>query len=353
MKLAPTLLLKDKEKVPFVEGRITEIFRPSKPSPAQEKHGIHPQDLVITGEDDVAVKIQLMSEGMHLSPKEKGNTIRISCTQGDRGPSGLTVNIYAPEGKPSQFKLIADKFASISITEAGQQKADTKAQDVKQPGVTGRTPHTKPTLLDHANCLYDLTAFFAGRLVGKGFGVGEFLKAGTDGQVDSLSLSLCDLALRAATTVYIQASKDGLIAPMGNEPMKAMEAAEAGVAQQAEKKADPKKIIYLITKDVIDCKVDAQKADRAISANGLSWETIYDRVVQCLRGLKITQEAIDMAHDEFRAIAIKTPDIGLNEEKFYRFVCGDFATFKETCEQNCEPGPTSQGMGDSDDEIPM
>lgn len=352
MKLAPILLLRDKEKVTTIEGRITEIFRPSKPSAAQEKHGIFPQDIVILGEDDVSVKVQLMAEGMHLSPKEKGNTIKISCTQGDRGPSGLSVNIYAPEGKPSQFKLVADKFATISITESGQQKPTTteKDKDVKQPGVTGRTPFVKPTLMDHANCLFDLTAFFAGKLLGNSVGSDALMKATTEKGIDDVSISICDLALRAATTVYIQASKDGLVAPMGIEPDKVIEEAAAKAIQQAEKKANPEKVLYLITKDVVDSRVDLEKADRALASNGLSWEKVYDRVVLCLKSLKITQEAIDIAHDEFRAIAIKDPNVGLNEEKFYRLVCSDYNSFKEVAEQNCEPGPLNDA---SEDDIPM
>lgn len=352
MKIAPILLLKDKEIIPKLEGVISELYPPSKPTTGQEKAGIHAQDFVLLGDDGVTVKVQIMDKGMHLPRNAKGQHIELACTPGDRGASGISVNLYKPENKDAVFKVCVSKYATMSLKELVHAPAAARAaQDTRRA--------SQPTLDDHCEALEKMIERFSKFLTGKT----ENLAAHLGIEVASITpedgvkiiFETADLALRAATTVYIQATKDGLIKP--SSPPPAEEPPPSTVynspkdvpvnGQKIETKQDVlDKLLARSTLGTLHEVADA--AERRMEAVTLRWEEVYDELKKFLLA-DFPESAIDQAHDEHRTVATRDRSIGMDSEKFYRALCSSFLSFKESVATCAEPAQTQA----DNDEIPF
>lgn len=310
MNLGEILLLKHKTLINEIKGQIVAVNKPNNPTENQAKYNIHPQDIVIEGTDGVRVTLQLTSKEMHLTPKEKGKLLTARSTPKDNGngSDGVSVNVYEPPGKDRVFKVTVNKFASVVITELSGAPASAPAQTKVDGKKREDGGFIRLDLSDHVDALWGLTVSFNDKITG-GAAVGDDW----------------DLAQRLATTVYIQACRDGLIRPSG-----------APKVPEVEAKPEPKKpeppmsredaIGQVLTRSLTN-QLKPDDDERLLYSCGAKWSDVYDALVEHMKVQGFTQSNIDYAHDEFRSMLARTA--GMDEEKFYRSVCSDYDTFSE------------------------
>lgn len=198
---------------------------------------------------------------------------------------------------------MADKYVTFRLDEPSQPAAPaSRPVQAAEPPSRQR----QPSLNDHAETLIRL--------------VGIFMEYFNDP----------DLALRAATTVYIQTARDGLSFSDKSLP---------GKPQKAEnEKAQPSKdeILARIASSIPQGKFDLPKAERAMAAHDIKWERVYDRLAEALSAL-FDRESVDKAHDELRDAFLGIQSGGsLNDEAFYKSACIDYSTLRDTAKHHFE-----------------
>lgn len=322
MTIPEILLLPHKSEIDRVAGTITAVKAPKEPSANQASHGIHTQDITVSDGSGNEIIAQIMSKDMHLPPKVRGCKILISAS--DRG-TGLSMNVYK-----ENRSLSVSKWASVQIFEADQklessQKTSAKREDKMQDKQQAAQPANRMTVEDLTNAFLDIM-----------FGVSPAIASNLRESVASSPLSetaaleiskaTMDNARCIATTVFIEANRQGLIRP------KQVQAPKADVPQESKapiaNRADPAVVLSKIVQSVREGNLLIDKADDAIERNNLSWEQVYDASSAYLITL-YSRETVDCVYDRMKAAMLSSGVGTMDNERFCREICNGFSTFVE------------------------
>jgi len=125
--------------VPSLLCRVKTVYPPSNPTPAQEKHGIHSQDLVVK-DDTGEIKVQLTRPNQHVGKGLENQLVTFSSTENDGKLMGVQVSVYK-----ETYKVSIGKMARI---EAGMKPAKPAPRPASAP-----QPESGPTLDDRVAAL--------------------------------------------------------------------------------------------------------------------------------------------------------------------------------------------------------
>lgn len=150
MKIQEILNQKDGSVVDTLLCRVVRVYDPNDPSPAQQKHGIHSQDLVVK-DDTGECKLQFMRPGQHVGKELEGQLITVSSSEDENGRiDGVRVSEY--KGKT---KVVCGNGARISRYKAGKD-IERPARDKSRPSQDTDAPTLDDRLAalarHHRNC---------------------------------------------------------------------------------------------------------------------------------------------------------------------------------------------------------
>ncbi len=325
MTLKQALLTADKQTIDGVSGRISKVNKPMSPTEKQAQYGIHIQEIELTDDAGASVTVQIMSKDMHLTPTAKNNNVTISSTSDGSKISGLAMSIYN-----GAKKLTLSKYGELVLTGAATPPAASadrpSAGKPNPPRGAASDPWPEPTI-------EDLTDTFTKIMFGVAADVGANLKECAASYPDlgeecgtRLAIATLENARAITTTIFIEACKRGLIKPSA-QPASQPQQVEAPKAETEEvSKATSEQVLRRIADDAHKGTIDIDRADKALSSRGLTWEQVYDIIVVPLFAVH-GRELVDSAYDSMRA-AMATSG-GLDNETFCRNVVTGWDTFVE------------------------
>lgn len=296
--------MKDKESIPSFEG-VVSLVRAPKPeadlSDAQKNKGIHPQDIAVADDDGTVLEIQIITSKLHVPATLRGHKIRVECGNNEGQPCGLRASVY--QGK---CKAVISSGASITKlssepTETTKPKEDQVGPPKKQDPSKGQPAQGKfvlPSIRDYSHVLSSLFGEWT-----------ELLKVEGIEKKDQF-----DLALRAATTVFIQVAKDGLVAPSSKKDSQ----------EEFAKPTIQKFATQVMDGSVSPTSKDGKKLTEVVGMGLFSWKELSDKVKSVYAAP--VQKAYDDEMSKIKAMLMKRGD---NADDCYKIVLMDFKTFKD------------------------
>ena len=253
--------MNDKERVSAVAGILVAIDTPREPTPAQESRGLHVQNFRIQSSRGTILECQMLNAAMHLKPELRGDLIVLKSADTERGPSGLSINIY--NGKLS---LVVSKDASFSLKER-------KADSAPQPETQAAPDETHKQLKQRTSAGPNIHSATLAYVAIYRTLITELAK--TETVVPTFVE--CQSAI---ATIFIEGGRGGfLYQPIQMPlppPLHKMEEVKPEIAP------DPNQVLKHILTDAINGTLDRriEQADRAISLNEtLTWDSVYDGLV--------------------------------------------------------------------------
>lgn len=342
MNFNEILLLKDKEPIDTIRGKVVGIYA-KKATPGQTKAGIAPQDVVITDSDGVKIRLTIMSEGMHLPEDAKGRTFKFESTPDEKGkPSGLAKNVYGNYNTVQVHRdavISGDKSAPI---ESKPQRAEGYAMPPEAEAPRGRAD-----LGDHCHTLAEIIKMMDGELEGSELQASE---------------NYPDMLQKLATTVYIQASKEGLVKRRAQVPTVVVHMTEEAAPRPAvqEKKpepapAGPRLTVDQIVKLAVQGELDAATIESCDKQGGYDWEAIYDKYEAILKkDFGFQAEHVNSVYDELKASFTRRTK-RFDNTAFCKCILCDCDTFKGSiADRASRPAqPAQAAVTPETDDIPF
>lgn len=330
MNIKQAYLAKHDEIIDSITGKLVRVFPLRDQTPAQKKHDIHPQDLEIEDESGQTIKIQLIRQSMHIPATERGKTFRFSSTATERGPDGLRMNIYKPEGKDAVIKLVGSQHCSINVV-SGAAAEEPAKQAAPQSGKEAprKARQTQPDGVEHRVKLYFDVMDEVVRQVEErnplGTADNDSLGGFSPSDIKEITTGIV-MSFKGDYGKYAPAffNSEAEHNPGSEDPP---ERAPADKAEPAKK--DPGKVINAIITDASTgvLKEKIEKANAAIQSLGLTWVKMYDHLVERLK-LLFSQAEIDAAYDSLRAMAQHAAP-KMSDEEFCQSLFNDYQTFYE------------------------
>lgn len=332
--LFPEILdLPDKAIVDSIEGRITRVYDAFNPSKAQEKAGIHKQQVTIQDDAGTDLTLDLMQKESHLLPSAEGNKYHFRSVD----DKGLTVNRWKGD-RGETFAVQVDRKAHFyAVTEAPEARA---VYETSKPQIG------------------DLIGFYCTIMRGI-----ESDLAGSE--VLAAMLTRPESLASATATVFIEGCRQGMWKKT-NQSQPRGETTDSQVMGAAKKsspvvEAPP---VYGVGQcpvtlgEIADLITGSAPSDTIKQfCNGLGeqpeYGRVYDMIFENLQKEGYEAKQIDMAHDRVKKLIQQRTDKPLTDATLYKSICFNFEGFRKQLEllvpkKPASEPPDARGLDDDD-----
>lgn len=363
MKLKDVLDLKHGDIVDFVEGKVRGVFT-KRPTPSQQKHGIHQQDVVLEDEEGHSLRVIIMNQVMHIPDDSKGRVFKFESVGDDRGAAGLKCDIW-----DNVTRVQADSRAAIMAMDKLVSREESSSKPAERREAKPLPPERESRTVgidDHIGTLVEIIKKMDENLNTMTFAGGD---------------DYGDLLTRLSTTVYIQAAKEGLVRQRkGSQPF--VPVVVQAAAEDCRERKEPVKVCPLTTTSkLVPEKMHAARVSEEYIVNkafagelksgevkiidelgGYNWETIFDKFQEKLVTEGHIAEDIGNVYDDLKAGYMQRTKKFSNAD-FCKFLMCDAQSFmdelgKDTPPEDdnldmSAPDPTIVGMGEEGADIPF
>jgi len=324
MKIKDILKCQDREVIDSVKGIIVSVETPNRPSEKQEKAGIHVQRITLHDMEGQPLELQLMKPDLHLKPDVRGMILYARSTDGDRGPSGLTTNVY--QGKCS-LSVWGDAVFELLDPPANLPAAAKQgpAKQAQSSSSAYATPTREAALDAYFGILFEVNRRI------------------NDSEAPGLGDVLFSDIKEIATTLFIEGQKSGWL--YRTEVVATVSTESRGVQPEDhneppfEVDRDPglpapafnkEELVQMIVQDAVDGTLHSniQEAEDAMKGHDLTWDNIYDEIQTRAEAIYEVAD-IHAAYDNAKKALARSGSRA--NQNVSRAICLDWTTFMEDC----------------------
>jgi len=292
-----------------ITGRITKVYPPSTPSPAQAKNNIHPQGFVLQDDQGESLTMRFISASQHLDESAEGRIFHFqSVPKGEGGRlSGLTVQKYTSQ-KPNnkgevKVYVQVEKLCHYYEVEEEQKPDQPSNPDKPEVARTNPAPEKPPITVGGLVSLYaNITREMETQLEGT--------------KVFEAMLTEPRALIAASSSVFIEACKQGLQYRTGlvteSKPTEVVEEASNEVT-------------------LLDLAKMAQEGHKDVEpfhdAMGIPWSKLWDATWELEKEHNFSDEAMGAGWEKYQEIVAKEDGKIPNNERLCRAICLDWKGF--------------------------